>query len=823
MSKNIILALITIGITFIPSKSIFGQPTVEFLKQFKSLQQELPRERIFLHTDRDWYYNGDRIWFSAYVLAGSYNFGSELSKVLYVELISPRGELVNRVAIELEEGRGSGSIKFTERNSESGKFRIKAYTAWALNFGDSYIFRKDVNVLDKDGIQLDASDADFLDVQFLPEAGRLVEGLATKLAFKAIGDDGFGKEITGVIINDKDDSEIKFSSEHLGMGSVNFTPKEGLNYKAVVNEKEYELPEVMSTGFVMSVNNTDQQFIIKITTKGDDIGKAPLLFAHVRGELFAASVIPTNQGVGAYVINKEQIPTGIVHFTLLNENGVPVSERLAFNKNDVDKVNVQLTLNDELIEQRSKTGLYVGVSDFEGFGVISSASISVFDDSIEPYDTYLSDINSRIYLETELSGYIEQPGFYFSDNKKADEYLDILMLTQGWRSYDMSKVKNWDQIELFSMPEKGFRVSGSISGGLLSRSQKEAPVFFTVGSENSKPTVVTTDENGEFVITDIDVTGNKRITIKGNNNKGGDNISIKVDQQFAYLPKTDDKVPQVNSILSYVISEEDELDTLIDENDSVILSERAEGAISDVEQFAETQMQLELDEITVTSERVSDSEVGVLDDFATQIGRNLSSTGTYIELDKEENLKILSMDQILNRLPGVSVVGNDVQIRTGATSINTNVEEIFLLNGIFVDFATIKSLVVEDIESIAVLRSAVDLAIFGADGAGGAIVVTLKKGTSFGATKGLINANIEGYQLETSFYSPKYGVTVPQDLEKKDNRITLHWEPEIEISESGYSTSYWGNDIPSTYRVVIQGITETGLPFSTTKVFRISE
>lgn len=818
MVKRIILLFVVLQCFFHP---VFGQTVTsatDFLKEFKALNQELPRERIYLHTDRDWYYSEDRIWFSAYVVSGSYNMLNELSKVLYVELIDPEGELVKREVIELTNGRGYGSIKFFE-GSEAGTYRLKAYTLWSMNFGDSYIFRKDLTVMNNEGVAYEEGTNGVLDVQFLPESGRLVAGLTSRVAFKAIDQNGFGVDVQGVIKSDGGGEEIPIESRHLGMGVVELTPTKDTNYYAEINGQRYDLPQVHSQGAVMKVDNTADQFVIYTQAIGGDLGRQPAIFAHVRGEIFAASPIEFVDGLSMLVIPKDRFPSGVVHFTLLSEQGIPMAERLSFSKNPVDQVLVTLDLPAQSPGSRAKTEAIFRVKDAEGNQVVSTASVSVFDDQILPYNAFGTNIKSRLYLETELKGFIEQPGYYFSSTEGVDEDLDVLMLTQGWRSYNMKEVLNRDDIELVSLAEKGLRVSGRITSGLFSKGQKEAPLLYSTGTEQKQVRVLTTDEDGYFLISGLDIKGSEQITIKGNKEGGSSNISISLDKQFDYLPEMQDSVIQMQPSESAL-----QVDEVGDtEEEAQLLAERAEGANEDVEQFAESQMQLELDEITVTSDRISGSENGRVRDYTSRLGQDATGRSSHINLDEKDYLRNLNMQHLISQLPGVSVMGSDIRIRTGTLSFSATPEPIIIVDGVYTDFASVRNLNVQEVESISVLRSAIDLAMFGANGSGGAIVVVLKEGSTFSEVKGLVKASVQGYQIQTDFYAPKYGITVPRDLDKKDNRITLYWDPMVDISTEGALSQFWTNDIPSTYRVVIEGVTETGVPFSATKVFSTVE
>lgn len=818
--KSSLLTLFLILLVAIPSKAQETQKAVEFVQLFKSLQNDLPRESIYLHTDRDWYYLSERIWFSAYVVSGSYNIPSGISKVLYVELIKPNGRLAERISIELTNGRGSGSITFEKGGKKPGKFRIKAYTAWATNFGESYIFSKDIDVLNKNGLTLPEESTEVIDIQFLPESGHLIDGVTTRLAFKAIGADGLGKNVSGVIQSTSGNETIAFSSEHRGMGSVDFTPQKGADYFAMINSQRYSLPEVASAGVGMRVNNFDEQYEIQIQPKGAYSSQTMLFFAQVRGEVYAASIIHGKEGKETLNILKKDIPTGIVHFTLLNNEGYPIAERLSFNKNEVDEVETFLSLDNQIVNQRDRTGLNLQVVDKEGNPVASTASVTVFDDTIQPYNRFSTDIQSRFYLETELKGYVEEPGFYFSNVDNADKYLELLLLTQGWRAYDMQQIAELEELELSATPEQGFSISGAVVKGASRTPQRDAPVFYAADGNVNK--VVTTDEKGRFVISDLHLVGEEAITLRSNSSNGNSNVSFKIDDQYdhSYF-RQKNVIPQVQNRDEKIQDEETDLEEILKKE-----SDRAESASEDAEQFVESQMQLELEEITVSATSLEEEvELGKLD-YITEATRTPMGRASTLDFEKRTYLQVQRFISSLDMVPGVHVDYRTrfVSVDTGVRSINGGSGgTLILIDGVRATSQDLFFMNSSDVKNVKVLRSSIDLAILGSEGAGGAIIVTLVKGGRARRAKGVITVGREGYQLPTKFYSPKYGVNVPMDLAKQDNRITLHWEPEFEVSEQGSTLLYWSNDVPSTYRVVVEGLTETGIPFSNTATFLVQK
>lgn len=812
LSAHLILSLL---FTFLLTQSIHAQDhrqSVEFVQSFNTLQEDLIRERIYLHTDRQWYVYGDRIWFSAYVVAGSYRLPSAISKVLYVELIEPDGTMVERLPIELKSGRGSGSLRFDNAKGMPGNYKIRAYTAWSLNFGESYEFTSEIAVLTESGMA-STPQGGAIDLQFMPESGHLIDGLTTNIGFKAIGRDGYGADVYGVIREENSDFEIPFKSEHLGMGLIEqFTPEWGASYIAVVDGIRYELPEVQNSGILLNVSQNSSQFLVDIQSKNVETGEALLLFAHVRGEMFYASLVLIEDGQGSIVIPKEQFPTGVVHFTLLDPNGFPAAERLAFNKNNVDKIILDLELDKEFYDLRDETALTITVKDFESDNLPARVSLSVFDDQLAEYNPYYTDIHSRLNLETEIAGNIENPGFYFSDHEQASRYLDNLLLTQGWRAYDMESVADLKEINLFSFPETGLTISGYVKSGFRGNPLQDATVIFSLGPGEEEVQLSTTDAEGRFILDDLQVKGADLINIRANDASGGDRVRIELEEQFSNLPA------YKGIIRGYRFSRAEVEGTDITLE---VLAGRAESAQMDIERFVDAQMVGELEEITVTGDRVEE-----VDDFERNL-RFGERSSQRIDFDEREALADLPFIEAINQIPGVAANRNSgLTINTGFSNLGGGLPApLIIIDDIEAEFSDLVNLSSSEVQTVNVFRRGAELGFFGARGAGGVITIRTRRGDggSSANQRGFITARVQGYYPPSRFYAPRYGITVPRDIEQEDNRITLHWDDDLHISTEGQVVRFWTNDVPSTYRIVLQGITVNGLPFSATKIFTVQQ
>ncbi len=108
-------------------------------QNYNDIVNSLP-EKVYLQLDNKVYTTDQTIWFKSIVTNAGDHAPTKLSKVLYVELISPDEIIVERKLIKLENGIGSGSFKLNEKHIE-GTYLIRAFTKWNMNFDPGFIFK----------------------------------------------------------------------------------------------------------------------------------------------------------------------------------------------------------------------------------------------------------------------------------------------------------------------------------------------------------------------------------------------------------------------------------------------------------------------------------------------------------------------------------------------------------------------------------------------------------------------------------------------------------------------------------------------------------
>ena len=161
------------------------------------------------------------------------------------------------------------------------------------------------------------------------------------------------------------------------------------------------------------------------------------LFTQVRG---AAAYPGPRALVGdvpaAWRMPKKSYPAGIVHFTLFDAAGTPRAERLAFVTSEAGGLRVSITPDQPSYGPHAPVQLTVRVADAAGQPVAATLSLGVNDAALGALDSNAETIASSLLLTSDLTGFVESPGYYFRAPSAATaQHLDDLLLTQGWRRF----------------------------------------------------------------------------------------------------------------------------------------------------------------------------------------------------------------------------------------------------------------------------------------------------------------------------------------------------------------------------------------------------
>jgi hypothetical protein len=464
----VIITLLT-SFTMVPANAQNAVP-VSLQKDFDAYRSSALQEKIYLHTDKNFYLAGEICWFKIYYVDAFFHHSLDISKVVYVELLDRADKPVSQAKIQVEKGDGNGSMQLPA-NIRSDQYKIRAYTNWMKNFSPDYFFEKTITVVNSrktpESETTAATEKYF--IHFFPEGGNLVNGIQSKIAFQVVNRYGKGIPSNGVVTTDKSDTIVTLSTFHLGTGTFRLKPEKGIAYKATIqlpggNTITEPIPVAYEFGEVMRLEpaNTNQ---LKITVQSAANHTRPVniyLFVHTRGSIKWVQAGKTENGTAEFLVDKNKLGDGISHFTIFNEQKQPVCERLYF-KYPQQRLEIGLKTESTLFDLRKKINIQINTTDENEKSVAANMSMAVYRlDSLQARDEM--DINNYLLLSSDLTGRVESPQYYFSNTgQETEEAMDNLMLTQGWRRFRWEDIIQQQKTAFEFIPEyDGHIVKGKI-------------------------------------------------------------------------------------------------------------------------------------------------------------------------------------------------------------------------------------------------------------------------------------------------------------------------------------------------------------------------
>ena len=698
--------------------------------------------------------------------------------------------------LQLKDGR----VKNTDL---SGKRMKVAFTPAEIAGNRSVLF----DMTDREGYgyrryyALTSGKEDFR-VGFYPEGGYLVSGVANRIAFKAQDISG-GDATVRVELLDEDGKVLLVDSTLCrGMGSFDLTPQVGQRYRARCTsaeglEKTVELPEVRADIYGLRVKSGTDSIAVWVNGASDAPRAALYLIAQVRGAPVYAGAVETENL--PMVFDKALFPPGVIQFLLLDESFQVMSERLSFSSKEPALDFVWVT-DREVYGSHEKVTVDLGVSDSLGNPFKANLSVAITDSAMQIADTAFH-IKATLLLTSELKGPIDDPSFYLrTDGTRAARALDLLLLTQGWRRYDLSAVLAGKLKHPADTPERGVRISGQVqSGGIFNRGKQGKVTVFDQRMEYSKEMV--TDGQGHFSFDDVEFPEGVGLEIVGmeNDRKGTRRLPVVMEEEVYPAPAP--SFPQPRFAERPIEGDSDGLDNFW----TGYTGGEKRFYIPSVEvraSYLGSADYVQLDGRDLAKRRYRD-----MYDLLTSLGLDvvMDERGYVLQLNYQQERAAVYIDYRYNLNVGLLLDNIHVESIQQLTFVpaaeltylndidNMNRDMTFGYTTPFLDIVTKDSY---DLRQIRWANPTTLLA--------GSTTVNDEKA-------GVVSIFPLGYQQPAEFYSPLYERESENDEEAPAFRPTIHWKPDIQTDSTGKASfSFYTSDKPATYTAVIEGITEKG-------------
>jgi hypothetical protein len=462
------------------------------MERLGSFAKNYPHEKLFVHLDNTLYYLGDTIWFKAYCRETFRDTPSQMSGVLYVELLNDDGYLMERKLVELKDGEGCGFFHLPNDSIHfCGFYELRAYTRWQLNWGafehehstmdSEWFFNKaarreffrDYDKIysrvfpvyeardpdEQDMIQVDAMFSrpktrrfkEDLEkpkgmITLFPEGGHLIMGVPNNVAYEATLQDGTWLEGN---LTCPSYPGINAPTINRGRGVFSIIPLNGMKDDVIFTTSDGNvimghLPQVEDNGVALSIGSEGGQRCVQTNFVGR---KQQGFYISVMHEGKLESVFPLD-AKNEIVLQEDSLRCGIHQITVFDKNGRVWADRLFF----VAKEN-QLLPTVSLSEPKPQIQPYEKVElSVKTQNPNASLSLSIRDvgrGNRHNFDT--GNILTEMLLCSEIKGFVPNPEWYFEANDEEHQIaLDLLMMTQGWRRFewkDMALPGRWAVVQ----------------------------------------------------------------------------------------------------------------------------------------------------------------------------------------------------------------------------------------------------------------------------------------------------------------------------------------------------------------------------------------
>ena len=767
------------------------QFNAEIVEPLESYAASHPTEQLHLHTDKNTYFSGEKVWFKAY--ANINNTPSYLSNKLYVQLFR-KGESMAQVLVPLSNGVGHGSITLPEYLKE-GSYLIKAYTNWTDTLEDAHHFYKNIQIgLSPTSVEGKKSP---LSLRVFPSGGHIVSDVENKVAFELTDEQGQYINAPLELVDDNSRIIQTIYPTWQGKGSFTYIPKGKQSYTLRMTSNI-----AVSTSLTPSSDISTNMLIkeegefINVHVNSNKLRQESVHLLISGGDRIAGIRHVKVKDKKVISINKSSLIDGVNQLTLFDDRYQPIAERLYF-KYPTAKTDIKLLMGSYSATNRGPSELVI-----RGEDNIRSASVSVSHADLFEENNQ-ENIWISTYLRPHVTGNIVGLAPPIADDERLSRRLDLLMLVNGWRKYNWNKIRQQKlfQPDTISLP-RGLDVEGILTQGNKRKPIGQELLYLIANDSDAALHQSYTDEAGRFTFKNIQYTDSTDLIFRViGKSKSRTDLQIQFDslQWNEHVGFKNYQIAAKSSAARKAIPpKQSQLLALSNSSGSdYVLQDPLASASSTAKK-------------TYNVPRL----------FTAQDGQYLSMDN--VAVGEKNNL----FNLIETRFSGVRTL----LIRTPAGGsrwtilVNRHVnaapskEVMVLVDNIPVDAEYLaKQINPQDIASMQLLNNS-EAVMLGAAAINGAVVIYTRRNTAESLKKSpdFVQARLKGYQAYKSFYLPNHDSSADT---APDYRSTVYWQPNVD--NDSRSLRYYNGDLTGRMRVVLEGFTTTGLPIRSVQYYNV--
>lgn len=767
-------------------------------------------ENFYVTTDRPWYFQGEEIWFKTYITTNGLPVAG--SGVLYVSFSDSSGSILIKKIFAIDDyGASYGTIKLPSE-LKRGWYSLGVQTQRDSMFSNGFEKLIYVNergrlpekiYLPYPGVQKENT------VAFYPEGGNFVAGLSAHFGVIAAGENGHPAAVRGIVFETTTrDTLTYFETAANGLGEFSLPPLAAGQLCAQIHwpggtTTQIFLPEMQSAGVTLQATVQNEKLFYKTEStpayfSGDD---TPVLTVSMHGEMVFSQPL-TLTGDRLFLsgyISLQSFPAGIIRLQIDSKTGKTLARRDVFHyrekKISIEPLHISFEPKGknewQIVFPDTLNGTYcVSITD-AALGIDENISGTRFPAAMEPFALY-----------------------HFSRHPKD---LNLCLLMQGKESAGL--YQNNTASIFRDEEEQGLTVSGKVFFTKSGKPVAGREIFFFPKNSLSGSFILadTTDAAGNFELKNLWLEDSTVLfwNIRSLSNKELNRITLQLHKTWYDSLASRFTVLKNEKIIRQEIKPEMVVQQQLQDYfraDSVL---QARGqTLPEVVVYARQQKRLEeLDKLYAPT--------GL---FAGRLGSVLAFD---IEEEKGYYSNIFSFLQ--SRIPGLKITGphhkplllyrSSGDLGTGEQITNV---AIFVNENRLYEASDFSNIPVSEMAYVKVFKPPFSYVLV-SDAPSKetnipskislVIAIYLKKGKPRNPIENTISVfpgfTVSGFSLPRTFIAPDY--SQKNDFEKiPDNRITLYWNPEMEIINGKSKIIFYNNDFCKKFLIRIEGINEWG-------------
>lgn len=440
------------------------------------LAQNNIREAVFSHLSSSELLAGETLYFKNYVYGEHSGRLSNLSQILYIEILNESGSPVYQTKLLINKGQCFGQF-FIPTDFETGTYQFVAYTRWMKNF-EQFFLEKIVIINPYIHQKFHSVPEQEMNVQITVEGGHLLAKAKNRLVLRVTDQFGQGFKAKGKIVSNKEKEAIEVITDDFGFFNFYIKPDLNESFQLIMENGQgfefIDLPKPCVNCNQVRVIQTADLFVVKSSSSdSEELTQGKVDIFKNQENIFSSPVVLNT----AFSILKKDLTKGLLRLVYTDSEG-EISERLIWN----GKKNAHQDWS--LQDQRANNDVDVI------FPVVPAARLSI---SIEQIDTTRETLG--VFWYTALSRKIDLnlPNSFY--RTATEDQLDNMLLSSKY----IYLLDNPEEVALLPEYRSGI-VQGKITnerGAPLSN----LPVGLAFSGVNRQLSATISDSLGRFVLT----------------------------------------------------------------------------------------------------------------------------------------------------------------------------------------------------------------------------------------------------------------------------------------------------------------------------------